>query len=368
MQYTKNYHLPQWVKSDRIMMDDFNRMCADLENGLTSNRTEFRQKDSELSGRIEQVAGNARTELQAADIASQTALKAGLLHLAYNHCHLLAGVKPQPPQLGCFFQSLRGPAAPSAINGFLERGDALWLARGTTAYTSDDFRARLQQVSQMQVVKNNAAANTPLVVRFTPPGSGCITSFPVITQFRDLACTATVFHVALYNENTGEYEAETDFTQDLSSNFSYRVGFDQIKARLCFSGGFSYRIEISTQDDRYSGTTDYNDDTGLFKTESLTADTIGTLSRTVQCGEARTDGIVLVQYRLIGTGGTLSLAWDGTSLSPTRLRNITIDGKAMTEAEFRKNAAVPAASAVQLSARCNAGGEVTLYSWGMAAV
>ncbi len=35
MDYTTNYHLPQWVKEDRIMMDDFNRMSANLEEGLT---------------------------------------------------------------------------------------------------------------------------------------------------------------------------------------------------------------------------------------------------------------------------------------------------------------------------------------------
>ena len=34
MNYTKNHHLPQWEKMDRIMMDDFNAMCADMEAGL----------------------------------------------------------------------------------------------------------------------------------------------------------------------------------------------------------------------------------------------------------------------------------------------------------------------------------------------
>ncbi len=35
MEYTKNYHLPQWKEDDRIMMRDFNQMCADMEKGLT---------------------------------------------------------------------------------------------------------------------------------------------------------------------------------------------------------------------------------------------------------------------------------------------------------------------------------------------
>ena len=37
MEYTTNYHLPQWVESDRIMMGDFNQMCSDIETGLMSN-------------------------------------------------------------------------------------------------------------------------------------------------------------------------------------------------------------------------------------------------------------------------------------------------------------------------------------------
>ena len=36
MDYTTNYHLPQWVESDRIMMEDFNAMCAAIENGITA--------------------------------------------------------------------------------------------------------------------------------------------------------------------------------------------------------------------------------------------------------------------------------------------------------------------------------------------
>ncbi len=36
MNYTETYHLPQWAESDRIMMDDFNQMCRDVESGINS--------------------------------------------------------------------------------------------------------------------------------------------------------------------------------------------------------------------------------------------------------------------------------------------------------------------------------------------
>ena len=367
MDYTKNYHLPQWVKSDRIMMDDFNRMCVDIENGLTGNW----QKSGELSSRIEQVAGEAREQILTSDTASQSSLKSGLLRLAYNHCHLLAAVEKQPPQNGCFFQRFKGMSVPAEASGLLARGDALWIARGAAAYSSEDFRSQLQQVSPLQVVKGNAAANRPMILRFTPPGPGCIKEFPMKSSLNNIEKYTSTLHFALYNEHTGEYEAEMDYSWNLGSSPSY-TSFETLQLNLCFSGGFTYRLEVSTTDSHYNATASYlssADLVGRFTTESYTADTTGVLTRTVQCGEARMDGIVLVHYRMIGTGGSLSLAWDGAAIPPSRTGNITtIDGNTVAEMEFRRNAAVPATTSLQLNARCNLGGEIALYSWGTAAV
>ena len=36
MNYTTNYHLPQWVETDRIMMEDFNQMCEDIDGGIAA--------------------------------------------------------------------------------------------------------------------------------------------------------------------------------------------------------------------------------------------------------------------------------------------------------------------------------------------
>ena len=55
MNYTQNYHLPQWVKEDRIMMEDFNAMNSSIENGLT------------------QTAAQAGTAVSTANTAKQTA-------------------------------------------------------------------------------------------------------------------------------------------------------------------------------------------------------------------------------------------------------------------------------------------------------
>lgn len=40
MDYTKNYHLPHWEKSDRIRMEDFNEMCGNIEKGMGAAQSE----------------------------------------------------------------------------------------------------------------------------------------------------------------------------------------------------------------------------------------------------------------------------------------------------------------------------------------
>ena len=36
MNYTTNYRLPQWVAEDRILMEDFNQMCTDIDGGIAA--------------------------------------------------------------------------------------------------------------------------------------------------------------------------------------------------------------------------------------------------------------------------------------------------------------------------------------------
>ena len=38
MNYTKNYQLPQWVESDRVLMDDFNDANAKVDRALAENK------------------------------------------------------------------------------------------------------------------------------------------------------------------------------------------------------------------------------------------------------------------------------------------------------------------------------------------
>ena len=52
MEYTTNYHLPQWVESDRIMMGDFNQMCSDIDEGIAEAKeaADAAQQEAEEKG------------------------------------------------------------------------------------------------------------------------------------------------------------------------------------------------------------------------------------------------------------------------------------------------------------------------------
>ncbi len=58
MEYTKNYHLPQWKEDDRIMMRDFNDAMAGIEDGLTKTA----ESAAELPYVAGQYTGNGQTD------------------------------------------------------------------------------------------------------------------------------------------------------------------------------------------------------------------------------------------------------------------------------------------------------------------
>ena len=62
MEYTTNYHLPQWVETDRIMMGDFNQMCSDIDEGIAEAKeaADSAQSAAETAqSTADTVAGNA---------------------------------------------------------------------------------------------------------------------------------------------------------------------------------------------------------------------------------------------------------------------------------------------------------------------
>ena len=62
MTYTQNYQLPQWVKSDRIMMDDFNDANSKIDTALHDLRTDVDTHETANTAALA-AKGNCRVEI-----------------------------------------------------------------------------------------------------------------------------------------------------------------------------------------------------------------------------------------------------------------------------------------------------------------
>ncbi len=94
MNYTTNYHLPQWVKEDRIMMDDFNRAMADIEKGLVNAQT--------VADAARQTANTAHTEATTLPYAVGTYTGTGAdmtIKVGFRPRFLIISSQPDAPSL-----------------------------------------------------------------------------------------------------------------------------------------------------------------------------------------------------------------------------------------------------------------------------
>ena len=67
MEYTTNYHLPQWVESERIMMGDFNQMCSNIDGGILQAQ--------EAADAAQSAADNIQTKVDAVQDAVDNVAK-----------------------------------------------------------------------------------------------------------------------------------------------------------------------------------------------------------------------------------------------------------------------------------------------------
>lgn len=80
MNYTENYQLPQWAKSDRILMDDFNLAMTIIEHGLSANAINVSAALSTANtaktaaNTAQSTANNAQSTANSAKTTADTAL------------------------------------------------------------------------------------------------------------------------------------------------------------------------------------------------------------------------------------------------------------------------------------------------------
>lgn len=223
MNYTKNYHLPQWEETDRIMRTDFNRMCADMEAGMTENA---------------RTAADVRQNIDALD----QKILARLRRAAYNHYSTVQDMDPVPWQVGVFHQNPAkdgtGVTSAPLLNGVYYAGKN---PAGTSLGSGSSY---MQEVAQMTLVKNNLAACTTLQTDICVPANAYVNRIGMSGNISgNVPNTSFPVRLTLTNLDTGETEAVRllDMAQTLGTG---SMGNDFYNCFLTFYANQRYRLQM----------------------------------------------------------------------------------------------------------------------------
>lgn len=350
MDYTKNYRLPQWVDEDRIMRQDFNNAMANIENGLTENRTAHAGTTSRL------------------------------LRLAYNCWQHLSALPEIPYQDGGFRQGFaKGenpldqyipgkPETYSAVNGMLQLPDRLWTANWDQILRIDDFRSTFRVLSPISTKSNSDTCS----FTFTPPVSGYLYNVVLNGTFsgnqkddsgkwtNDGSCT-----VRIYDDLSSTLLQESPSAINFSGYSGY--GFFRIPFTFFLIGKTRYRIEVQMKKMEISIEYTLNPSaesvTQALELYGRKQESVS-FTRRLRAEDSRQDGLVLVRYATRGPEGSVSIDWMDETLTPRTVRTVDFRGLEVREAEFRPGKTVPPDSTLTLNIRCGKDGEFSLFDWG----
>ena len=331
MNYTENYHLPQWEKEDRIMMDDFNRMCADIESGMLAGQADCKERTLD-----------------------------GLFRAAWNHYQLAAAGTAMPRQAGVFRQKFDG-STPLGSSGLMQKDGYAWMTWDGEGFTTEEFLAGLHVDSLLSVHTSNPSASKPLILSFTAKGAGYLERIDTSLSYGIVGNGNSTYILSVTDLTTGLAVSGASFTQSTRVNSAY--SYLTIYPNITLQTGHKYQIKLVVDQALQAAHLNANEvmSVGVTSYHAVSA----TFSHQFIESEASAGGLFFVRYDLVGTGSTLSLQWNGREVQPFRVRTITDEkGRRVQEAEYRWKGAAPAESTAELWLSCARKEEVSLYEWG----
>ncbi|MBD5153238.1 MAG: hypothetical protein HDT16_12510 [Oscillibacter sp.] len=342
MNYTENYHLPQWIKSDRIMMDDFNAAMSSIETGLT---------------------GNAQTaeKLGQNSTAQEKRFTDRMLRLAYNHYCAVQDMEPRPGQIGVFYQDFEKD--PSGLTGAtLVNGH--WFAGKNSVQMSQEVMAESYQVvEKMKMVKNDLAACTPMKITLRAPASGQVNHYGFQGHFTNSERNATYrLRIKVINQDTGGVE-QTLTVSFTNVNDNAGFGFT-IEPPLYFLGGINYLITMEPLDavcDMEAWLVLEEHSVGTYTNQqTITAQTA------FHEPLGGTGGMAILHCIIGGEGGDMDFLWDGVKREPYITRTAVMgDGRGYNEFIFLRDDPIGEDSTLSLRFDCRQDGCVQIHDWGM---
>ena len=345
MNYTENYHLPQWVKSDRIMMEDFNQMCADIEAGLS--------KTAQAAEEFGQT-GDARDNL----------LTRQLIRLAYNQYLAARSMTPFPEQVGVFYQN--------AVRDMTSAEGSPWdgarfTGSGTGSFTAENFFQQCgKSISNLVMVKNDLANSKPLEMEISVPVTTRVAKFNLSGSINDNTPYASaLFLVTLKNLDTGVIEQS--FQLDLGNGSVSVIWVNRPQpATLYFLSGCRYLLRIEPV-----GNPVFNSNLAIGYGVDLEVQSVGGSSRSVNIShtmreqEGSSMGLLFLQCKAGGATGQMTVKWDGKTVTPTLVRTIqNSQGLDLREMIFVRHEPIPAETSFSVDFSSGANGSFWIQEWG----
>ena len=337
MNYTENFHLPQWDEHDRIMRVDFNNAMAEIEEGLTSGR-------------------NDSTELRARGWDR-------LCRLAYNHYCAVQDMAPAPHQIGIFHQD---PAKNlTGVSGTRPWDGLCFAGKSEVTLTADVLAAGFTKITPLSMTKGNLAASQPMTGTLKLPASGRLRRFNLTGNFFDnVPNTPARFQISLTNQETGAVEQTMELNLSIdtaSGSYSYRP----VDISLYVLGGVEYLMTLRPLEAVYSANNVWiNFETyGLADTYTNTGTV--TAAHTLRELAGGEQSVVILRCMIAGNGGALTFTWDGKERQPNARRLVkTKDGRIVQEFIYYREDVIPENSQISFRFTCNAGGSFVFCDWG----
>ena len=346
MNYTKNYHLPQWAKEDRIMMDDFNQMCADLETRLTGRDNAAADGSGLTWNAILRSAWNMMDSQHAlaADtgISSWSGLTVNPLASA-DMASGLSGITWLDEASGVYIGS--GPEVPETILRETCTGKANGLL-------SSDFAAESRTATY-----SFTAPLTGNVTAITIQGQILITPtadpFPGLGSFRAEEKNGGSWRTVCQKANIPMVYR---YNGELGGSSRIR---DQVSVNVPVTKGKEYRFTLLLENG--------NDTGGVFgfvsgahigDTSELVNDSLFTT------GGQATRALALAYYRTAQSGGSVSAALGGQAM--TQAGNQTViykDGQPCQRACFQLEGSFSGSPTLRLNLSCGASNTLRLLSY-----
>lgn len=338
MNYTENYHLPQWVETDRVMMKDFNRMCADIEAGLT----ELRESTT--------AAGTAAERLRLAAEDQKRDLYRAAVQRSVHH----------------------GPAGISDvmwINPLSSREDAGGDGHGWNGrygiYHGDQClldldRLRETAVEESYITTAGMEQCRRAATSFVSNAYGTLNTVTMWFWWRDKPSSQNPlpFTIKLIRLDTGEV-LESQQNMPLAN-------YPQLMVNFPLEAETAYQLEVVLPEETYF----YGEGGFLLKTEHypLNGHTEMTLSgrtaaheivKSVQAPEGARGALGLLRWQ---GPGTAALSINGAQLTPSRTRTaLNALGQPCQETEFQIDALPEGAFTLKL----HMAGEVRAFDYGL---